>query len=275
MGNPVGSFIWYELMTNDPDAAAAFYGSVVGWKIGPNVMGEMAPGTEMDYRMIERLDGGGAGCGYNGGVFTLDEEMTSQGAKPGWMGYIYVPDVDAKVAEIEAEGGSTHVPATTMPGVGRFAMVTDPQGAAFYVMTPEPPADDPDAASDVFSVDKPQTIRWNELVTPDDDAAVAFYTKHFGWTQEGAMPMGPLGDYRFIQSEGVPIGAMMKKADVMPVAGWTYYIGVDDIDRAVEAVKTGGGKPQGEPMQIPGGEYTIHAFDPQGAYFGLVGPRAG
>ncbi|MFC0203024.1 VOC family protein [Novosphingobium soli] len=270
MGNSLGSFIWYELMTSDSDAAAAFYASVVGWRIGANVM----PQAGMDYRMIERIDGGGAPCGYSGGVFALDDEMIGQGASPGWTGYIYVPDVDAKVAQIEADGGATHVPATTMEGVGRFAMVSDPQGAVFYVMTPEPPADDPDASSDVFTVDKPQTVRWNELVTPDDDAAVAFYTRHFGWTQQGAMPMGALGDYRFIQLGEVPIGAVMRKADFMPVAGWTYYIGVDDIDRAFAAVKDAGGNPAGEPQQIPTGEYTVHAFDPQGAYFGLVGPRS-
>jgi predicted enzyme related to lactoylglutathione lyase len=271
MGNPVGSFIWYELMTSDPDAAATFYGSVVGWKIGANEM----PQAGMDYRMIERVDGGGAGCGYNGGVLALDDEMIGQGASPGWFGYIYVPDVDAKAAEIVAEGGQVHVPATTMEGVGRFAMVTDPQGAAFYLMTPQPPADDPDATSDVFSVDKPQTIRWNELVVPDDEAAVAFYKKHFGWKQEGAMPMGEYGDYRFIQLGDIGIGAVMKKADFMPVTGWTYYIGVDDIDRALAAVNEGGGQVQGEPMQVPGGEFTVYACDPQGAWFGLVGPRAG
>lgn len=273
MGNPVGSFIWYELMTSDPDAAAAFYGDVVGWRIGANAFADAGSGEPMDYRMIERLDGGGSACGFSGGVFGLTGEMVGQGAKPAWLGYIYVADVDAEVDAIVAEGGQVHVPATSMEGVGRFALVTDPFGAAFYLMTPQPPANDPDATSDVFTVDKPQTVRWNELVTPDDDAAVAFYTRHFGWTQEGAMPMGPLGDYRFLQSEGVQIGAVMKKADFMPVPGWTYYIGVDDIDRALAAVKDGGGRPQGDPQQIPTGEYTVHAFDPQGAYFGLVGPR--
>ena len=69
------------------------------------------------------------------------------------MGYIYVPDVDAKVAEITAEGGAVHVPATTMEGVGRVAMVTDPQGAAVYGMTPEPPADDPDATAEAIDAD--------------------------------------------------------------------------------------------------------------------------
>lgn len=269
MSNAFGSFIWYELMTSDADAAATFYGRVVGWKVGVNVM----PQAGMDYRMIERVDGGGAACGFSGGIFALDDEMIGQGAKPGWMGYIHVADVDAKVEEIVAAGGTVHVPGTTMEGVGRFAMVADPQGSAFYVMTPEVSAEDVAATSDVFTVDKPQTIRWNELVTPDDEAALAFYTRHFGWTQEGGMPMGELGEYRFIQCDGVTIGAVMPQADFMPVAGWTCYIGVDDIDRAVGEVESGGGRLQGQPQEIPTGEYTVHAFDPQGAWFGLVGPR--
>jgi predicted enzyme related to lactoylglutathione lyase len=269
MTNPVGSFIWYELWTSDIDAASAFYGEVVGWTIGVNEM----PQEGMDYRMIARSDGG-----FAGGALALTDEMIGGGAKPGWLGYIYVPDVDAAAAAIAADGGAIHMPGTSLEGVGRFAMVTDPQGAAFYLMTPEPPADAPDASSadasnDVFSVDRPQTVRWNELVTPDDDAAVAFYTKLFGWTQNGAMPMGPLGDYRFLQLGEVTIGAMMRQAEITPVPGWTFYIGVDDIDRAFAAVKAGGGTVRGEPQQIPGGEYSVHAFDPQGAYFGLVGPR--
>lgn len=269
MGNPVGSFIWYELMTSDADGASAFYASVVGWKVGANAM----PQAGMDYRMIERVGPGGSMDGYAGGIFSLTDEMIGQGAKPGWTGYIYVPDVDAIVARIEAEGGFVHLPANSMEGVGRFAMVADPQGAVFYLMTPEPPADDPDATSDAFTVDRAQTIRWNELITPDDDAAVSFYTRHFGWVQNGAIPMGPLGDYRFLELDGVMIGAIMRQAEVTPVPGWTYYIGVDDIDRAAAAVTDGGGRIMGEPQQVPGGEFTVNAFDPQGAWFGLVGPR--
>ena len=265
MANPTGSFIWYELMTSDIAAATAFYGAVVGWKIGPPA----APAeTGIDYRMIGRDDGGHAG-----GALALTADMIANGARPGWLGYIHVPDVDAEIATIVAEGGAVHMPAVTMEGVGRMAMVADPQGVPFYLMTPQPPADRPDATSDVFSVDRPQTVRWNELTTPDDGAAVDFYTGHFGWTQNGAMPMGELGDYRFIQCDGVAIGAIMKKADFMPRAGWTFYIGVADIDAAAAAVTAGGGQLLSEPMEIPGGEFSVHAIDPQGAFFGLVGPR--
>ena len=87
------------------------------------------------------------------------------------------------------------------------------------------------------------------------------------------MDMGEMGKYRFIQHGGVGIGAVMPKMPQMPVSLWTYYIGVDDIDRAAGAIKEGGGSILNGPMEIPGGEYALNAMDPEGASFGLVGPR--
>ena len=263
MGNPAGSFIWYELMTTDPDGAAAFYGAVVGWKL----VGDSGPTSDIDYRMWVRDDGGSGG-----GVLRLTPEMCDGGARPCWLGYIYVPDVDATIEAITREGGKVQMPATDMH-VGRIAMVTDPQGAPFYLMKPVPPPGKEGQASDVFSVDQPQHVRWNELSTSDDLAAVEFYGRHFGWTQEGDMDMGELGKYRFIQNDGVGIGAIMPRMPEMPVSLWSYYIGVDDIDRAVKEIVNGGGKLLHGPMEIPGGEFALNGMDPQGAAFGLVGPR--
>ena len=259
-----GNWIWYELLTGDPDAATRFYGKVVGWTIG----GPSPEAGGMDYRHIQRSDGG-----FTGGVMHLTHQMIEGGARPCWLGYIDVPDVDAEVASIEREGGKVQMPAMTMDNVGRIAMVTDPQGAPFYVMKPIPPEGREDEASTAFTVDKPQTVRWNELSTSDPDAAIAFYGKHFGWTQEGAMDMGPMGSYRFIQDRGVGIGAVMGKMSDTPGSQWTFYIGVDDIDRATQAVTDGGGQVVEGPHEIPGGEFSLHAIDPQGAFFGLVGPR--
>src|SRR3546814_5144487 len=84
--------------------------------------------------MIARSDGGKAG-----GVLALNADMLAGGARPAWMGYLYTPDVDATIAAIEADGGAVHMPATDLP-VGRLAMLSDPQGAVFYVMNPIPPA---------------------------------------------------------------------------------------------------------------------------------------
>ena len=264
MTNPKGSFIWYELMTSDPDGAARFYGAVVGWTIAAH--GDPADGG-VDYRMIGRSDGGQAG-----GVLALNADMLAGGARPAWLGYLYTPDVDATVAAIGADGGSVHMPPTDLP-VGRIAMLADPQGAPFYVMNPIPPAGQEDMDSDAFSVTEAQHVRWNELMTSDPDAAIAFYRRHFGWGQEGAMDMGALGAYRFLQVGDVGIGAVMPLMPETPASTWTFYIGVDDIDRAAAAVAAAGGTVTNGPMEIPGGEYAMNGIDPQGAAFGLVGPR--
>ena len=260
--SPHGHLIWYELMTPDAKASKRFYDAVVGWQIGEPV--EEFQG----YRMIGRSDGG-----FAGGVLPLTDEMQQHGARPTWLGYIGVDDTDAAVDSIEQAGGKVLLAAIDLPNVGRIAMVSDPQGAPFYVMKPIPPANDPTAKSDVFSVDQPEHVRWNELATTDPEGAIAFYRDQFGWSQEGDMDMGEMGKYRFIQSHGTNIGAVMPKPPQLPVSKWTYYIGVDDIDRAAEAVKSGGGQVVNGPMEIPGGEFAANAIDPQGASFGLVGPR--
>ena len=262
MPNAHGSFIWYELITPDPVGAKAFYDAVVGWDIEPE------PAGDIDYRMIRRSDGGNAG-----GVFRLTDEMKEHGGRPVWLGYIGVDDVDAMVAAVEGDGGKVMMPPWDIPGVGRLAMVTGPDGAPFYVMRPTPPEGREDAESDVFHPEDAQHIRWNELSSTDPDGALSFYGRHFGWRQEGDMDMGELGKYQFLYHGDLMIGAVMPKMPDMPVSMWSYYIGVDDIDRAVEAVKAGGGTLFMEPMQIPGGEYSANGMDPQGAAFGLVGPR--
>nr|WP_294848603.1 VOC family protein [uncultured Sphingomonas sp.] len=264
MANPTGSFIWYELLTGDPDGSKSFYDAVVGWSIAGEAQ------FPSGYRMITRSDGKSAG-----GVLPITDEMYAHGARPMWLGYISVADVDVAAAAIKADGGEIHLPPFDIPGIGRVAMVTDPWRAPFYIMKPTPPTGDPDATSDVFDPMKAQHIRWNELSTSDQAGAISFYKKHFGWTQEGGMPMGDMGEYKFIQADGVGIGAIMRKAAEMPVSLWGYYIGVSDIDAAAAAVAENGGRILFGPVEIPGGEFSLNGIDPQGAAFGLVGARGG
>jgi predicted enzyme related to lactoylglutathione lyase len=255
--NPQGDFIWYELMTADPDGAKAFYDAVVGWDIEPQ------PAGEMDYRMIRRGDGGNAG-----GVLRITEDMRQHGARPTWLGYLNVDDVDAKVASIEAAGGKTLMGPTEIPTVGRIAMVADPQGTAFYVMKPIPPAGKPNARSDVFSPDAVQRCAWNELVTTDLEAARNFYPEQFGWELGDTMPMGPMGDYQFIKQDGVVIGAMFAPPDRQPA--WRFCFRVEDLDQSIEAIRGGGGQILFGPTQVPGGGMIVQATDPEGAFFMII-----
>lgn len=257
-------FIWYELMTPDADAAARFYGAVVGWKIADRA--DPKAGAK-DYRMIGRDDGGSAG-----GVLKLMPDMLAQGARAIWVGYLHVTDVDRAMHSIIADEGRALMPTLTLP-VGRIAMLTDPMGAPFYVMTPVPPPGRPDAVSDVFSVDRPQHVRWNELTTPDLPRAQAFYGKHFGFAFKESMPMGPeLGDYHFIDDGGLRVGGMMKQPHPAAPAGWTFYFGVRSAGAAKRAVEQAGGRVEVDLHQVPGGDWVLIATDPQGARFGLVGP---
>lgn len=262
MTSPNVPFIWYELMTTDAEAAAKFYGGVVGWTIHPP-----EPGSPVNYRMISRGDGGG-----QGGVLQLSPEMQAEGAHPAWVPYFHVADIDAAVAAIASEGGRELMPRTDI-AEGSFAMVTDPQGTPIYLMKPNPPADRPNAGSDVFSPDKAQHVRWNELPSTDPEASKAFYAKHFGMSFTRTMPMGEMGNYEFMDHGTVALGAIMPRQNPAQPTMWMMYFGVPDIDKAAAAITACGGKMLWGPHEVPGGEYSGVAIDPQGALFGVVGPK--
>lgn len=169
------SFIWYELMTTDTAAAKAFYRTVVGWKM-------QAFGGGTDYTVLD------AGDGQVGGIMALPAQAGETGLKPCWLGYIGVDDVDAAADRIAKAGGAIHRAPEDIPGAGRFAVVADPQGAAFMLLkgtTDRPP---PKA----FKATTPRHVGWNELHTTDWKAGLAFYSKLFGWAKSDAFDMGAM-----------------------------------------------------------------------------------
>jgi len=257
--NPQGYYIWYELMTPDPEGSKAFYDAVVGWNIGK------AEEAYNGYRMI------GADGGFAGGVLPLNAEMQQHGARPTWLGYIHVTDVDQSIKSIEQAGGKALMPATDIPNVGRIAMVADPQGAPFYVMKPIPPEGRENEPSTVFSPGKDGRCSWNELSTSDPVAARRFYGEQFGWTSDEFMDTGEHGEYRFFDHHGVRLGAVsgMMNQDQHP--HWRYYFRVPSVSKAKETAEAKGGKVVMGPMEVPGGDHIIIGFDPQGAEFALVG----
>jgi predicted enzyme related to lactoylglutathione lyase len=260
-----GRPIWYELMAPDPAAVAPFYRAVLGWEI-PTEGNPMPNGSE--YREIKRADGG-----FAGGVLTLTPMMQQGGARSGWLIYFQVADVDASVAKARKLGATLHMAPMTMDGVGRMAMLADPQGAPFYVMDPTPPADNPDAQSDVFEPRSAGHCWWNELETTNEPAATEFYKALFGWSADNSMPMGDKGLYRFIEHDGAGIGAVNPwMPEWMPVS-WLPYFGVADIEAARAAAEAGRGTVRHHIHEVPGGDFIFTASDPAGAPVGFVGPK--
>jgi hypothetical protein len=257
MSNRHGTPIWYELMCKDPAAARRFYEAVVGWKVDA----APAPGASMDYRMVCAADGPVAG------VFTLTPDMCAQGAAPCWLMYVGVEDVDACVASLTAACGSVQVPAFDIPGVGRIAMVSDPQGAPFYVMRG---ASDQDSRA--FDAHTAGHGAWHELHAADGPKATDFYLSQFGWTKARAVDMGPMGLYQLIAVGDRDLGGVMTDAN-FPRPAWLVYFRVDGIERAAARITEAGGQVIHGPMEVPGGGWIVNGIDPEGAMFALTGTR--
>lgn len=261
MAKSAGGFIWYELMTSDPEGAKAFYEPVVGWSM---TLGRQ---DTNGYGFLTAPDGA-----MVGGLLQLTEEMTGHGARPIWIGYIHVADVDASLKAIEAAGGKTLMPAADIAMAGRVAMVADPGGAPFYIMAPTPPPGSEDSESTAF---QPEINRghcgWNELMAEEPGRETAFYAAQFGWSLPEPMDMGAMGKYQFIAHDDVQIGAIMGRMPQTPGPLWNHYFWVASVSSAKAIAEASGGTIVNGPHQVPGGNWIIQGIDPQGAAFSLVG----
>jgi predicted enzyme related to lactoylglutathione lyase len=68
----------------------------------------------------------------------LSPEMAAAGATTRWQPYFEVADCETVAAEVSANGGTVVVPASDVPGVGRFAIALGPGGAQFGVIASAP-----------------------------------------------------------------------------------------------------------------------------------------
>ena len=87
------------------------------------------------------------------------------------------------------------------------------------------------------------------------------------------MPMGPMGDYHFIDHNGVRVGAIMQQQKDLPLQGWLTYFRVPALMAAKSAIEAGGGRVLLGPHEVPGGDWIVVATDPQGAVFGVAGQK--
>jgi predicted enzyme related to lactoylglutathione lyase len=245
-----GRFLWHELLTTDPKAAAKFYGQVAGWT---TEAWEQNPSYIM--WLTER--------GPIGGLMQLPDETKAAGAPPHWLAYIGTPDLDATVAAALRLGARVLKAATAVPEVGRWAILSDPQGAAFAPFTPTTPMPQPDT---------PQvgTFSWHELATTDGAAAFGFYEQLFGWEKTDTMAMGPSGVYQMFGWGGKSMGGVYTTASERAAPpNWLGYVFVPDTTKAVEKLRSTGGQLVNGPMEVPGGDLIAVAVDPQGAAFAV------
>ena len=117
-----GMFSWHELMTDNVEGAKKFYTELLGWTL------QEFPMEEGESYWVVKVGDEGLG-----GI--MRTPPAAAGVPPHWGVYITVDNVDAAVKKAEQIGAKVLVPPTDIPKVGRFAVLQDPQGAAFAVIT--------------------------------------------------------------------------------------------------------------------------------------------
>ncbi|PCC68429.1 hypothetical protein SAMN02745121_05002 [Nannocystis exedens] len=235
-------FCWYELRTTDPIAARAFYVDAVGLVVAAG-----------DARWRLRPDGPELGE-----FAALPAQAAARGAPAHWLGHVAVADVSAAVQRFVALGASPLGPTQTRGGL-LVAPLRDPLGAVLAVTSRPATA-------------TAATIAWCDLHTRDPAQAAAVYASMFGWAPGPRHDLGPLGDYHeFAWQPGGPgVGGMSDAARRPGIhTHWLFHFAVDDLDAAIDRVRSGGGRAVGEPMRAPGGARVAPCEDPQGAAFAL------
>lgn len=114
-----GAFSWNELMTADVEGAKAFYGKLFNWQLEDMKM-------EMPYALA-KIDGED-----KAGLMALTPDIDMP---PSWGAYVTVDDVDASAKQAEALGGKVLIEPRDIPNVGRFCVISDPQGATLSMIT--------------------------------------------------------------------------------------------------------------------------------------------
>lgn len=265
-------FIWYDLLTTDAPAAAAFYKNVLGF----TTVDASSPGG--DYSLFQPTDHAGLSTGGPvAGLMGLQSAHLARGLRPVWLGHLGVQDIDASVTKLRELGGSIRRGPDAIPGIGRFAVAADPQGAVFHLFEPnrEAPVDPP-----------VHSVGWHELLTDDPLAALDFYAAFADWLLMEEHNMGPIGIYRtFAPKDSITsadaspidtsgampaIGGIMARPPEVPAPFWLYYFHVPALGAALERVSGGGGMVHRGAQPVPGGGWIAQCSDPQGAIFALL-----
>jgi uncharacterized protein len=244
-----GRFVWHQLMTRDVPGAKKFYSKLVGWKTLPWPL-------DPAYTVCHADDGPVAG------IMEIPADVPAD-MPPHWVQYIGTRDVDATADAAVRAGGSVLKAPADMQGAGRYAVLKDPQGAAFAIIDPE------NARPEAKGPPPLGTFAWHELATTDHEAAFAFYSGLFGWDALQRMDMGATGVYLIFGQNGVQRGGMyLKPADWQAPPNWLPYAQVSSADKGFALATSTGAKELVAPMDVPGGRIAC-LFDPGGAAFAI------
>lgn len=248
-----GSPNWLDLGSPDTEAAAAFYGAVLGWQF---------------------VSAGPEAGGY--GFFQVDGKtvaalgpLTEEGADSAWMIHFKTGDIAATVEAVTAGGGTLRMEPMDVMGEGMLAQATDPQGAQFALWQPG-------RTAGLELTSAPNTLLWAELHATDPEAAITFYRGLFGWRSQEMPAPGmtyrvlstSAGDQQDASFGGVaPLG---DGEDELP--RWVPYFHATDTDTTIATAQSNGGSVLMPATDVPEVGRMAWLGDPSGAVFALLTP---
>jgi predicted enzyme related to lactoylglutathione lyase len=223
-------FFHYTLRTSDVEAAHRFYGSLLGE--GPL------------------------------NIVMLHEQAVARGARPHWLGFIEVDDVN-RAANAFVERGATQLAPKWVNPEGLEASVLHDPGGAVVAVAKAPPS--------FHAARYGPDVAWHSLMTADVERAKANYGELFGWEFKPSVDLGDAGvNHPFSWERGGPpigsMGAVEGRPGVHP--HWLFHLRVSALDPAMAAVREGGGVIVAV-VTLPGGERVAVCDDPQGAAFAI------
>lgn len=235
---------WAELASNDPAAAVDFYQELFGWQATTTEAGTT--------------------------VFTLRglavAGLARARRRSAWRTHISVADIDATVDAVRAAGGSVLRAPAAVGSRGSAALVADLEGAAFGLWQPG-------TFAGAQLISEPSAVCWSEVATRDPAAAIGFYGKVFGWTdQPGEMPTS--FQYRDWQVANRVVGGLIPMGVEFPAEippHWRTTVEVDVCADTMDRCTALGGHVFLGPVDIGIGQFA-QLFDPQEGTLGIIEP---
>lgn len=237
-----GEIYWFNLLSEDVQAAAGFYEELLGWEIVPSPTGGLMA-----------LRDGQPFAGLNS-----IENRIPDASESLWLAAITVTDPSQSVAAAKRLGATIHQDVTELEGWGTFAVIQDPQGAPLLVVNPARPLGGRQGYSG---------WRWAELWTHDTTAAAAFYREVIGYDVENIAVSD--GTYTALTSSGKRNAGLveLQRRDIAP--RWAPYVGVTDLRGVLVRVWQAGGQVLREPAEVDnaaaGANRVALIADPSGA----------
>jgi predicted enzyme related to lactoylglutathione lyase len=200
-------------------------------------------------------------------VFPLHERALARGARPHWLGFVDVGDVDDASVRFVERGAVAMGAKWVNPEGLEAAYLRDPGGAMMALAKPSP------RQRDTSDRGVPDVI-FHSLNTPDVERAMANYRELFGWDFRAPLDLGALGTFHPFGWErgGDEVGVFSDIANRSGVhPHWIFHFRISGLDDAIARVRTEGGLAL-DPIDLPNGDRIAVCDDNQGAAFALHEP---